>query len=80
MRYATEKLNSKPGMFSSLVDTVMASLVSKYYCICEDVLSNMYVQRHHSKGLFRSSTPIKKLADVLNSPIKKMTGFSIDLC
>ena len=32
-----------------------------------------------SKGLFRSSTPIKNLADVLSSPRKKMTGFNIDL-
>lgn len=28
MRYGTEKLNAKPGMFASLVDVVVESLVS----------------------------------------------------
>ena len=28
VRYATEKLNAKPGMFASLVDTVVQLLVS----------------------------------------------------
>lgn len=33
MRYGTEKLNARPGMFASLVDVVVKSLVRVQLCL-----------------------------------------------
>lgn len=39
VRYATEKLNAKPGMFASLVDTVVQLLVSLSLCLFDETRS-----------------------------------------
>ena len=46
VRYGTEKLSAKPGVFASLVDTVVNLLVSFMSHLCQSIEHMKYILTH----------------------------------